>query len=347
MPQIKASASNPLTAFVIDGLEYEKSDFDLFYDFKDFSPPESYDEAKLKVGIEYKSKRETLQDLRHYSEYTDVMGTAYTSREALVADILGLISGGDSISTELQAILDKADLEGFTKPSQSVQDEMGALIGSMKATGIWNKQDLFLNFAYNDVALQDFSRINWKAPSDPLISLFGGLSYDSEGFQGDDVNGYIDTNHNPSTYGGNYLQDNASRFVVMRDLDGGGGINAAIDSEAGGSGNAMHSGGSSAGNRINGGDSTPNTDLSGDGFTMINRTTSTNIQTYKKAVLTNATATSAGVANQNQWLLNILGFFGGNRLSCHGMGGSVLSEAQQFRTDYNTYLVNIGLTAYA
>ena len=102
MPQIKASASNPSTAFVLDGLEYEKSDFDFFYDDKDFSPPESYDEAKLKVGIQYKSNGRTLQDPRHYSEYTDGTGTAYTSREALVAAVAALVSEGTTAITTLE-----------------------------------------------------------------------------------------------------------------------------------------------------------------------------------------------------------------------------------------------------
>lgn len=92
MAKIEASTSSPTTAFVINGREYGKGEFGLFYDDKDFTAPDIYDEAKLKVGIQYKSKKKTLQDSLHYSDYTDVNDTPYASRQALVTAILGLIT---------------------------------------------------------------------------------------------------------------------------------------------------------------------------------------------------------------------------------------------------------------
>ena len=343
MAQIKRSPTTPLLSFVIDGLEHLKGKLGVFYKDEYLN-----DDELLKIGVESKGEStRAIQDAIHYFEYTDGTGAAYTSVDSLVGDLISLISEGDNFQG-LQGILNRADLEGFTKPSQSVQDEMSALIDSMKATGIWNKQDLFLNFAYNDVALQDFSRINWKAPSDPLISLFGGLSYDSEGFQGDNVNGYIDMEHNLSSYGGNYLLNDASRFAVIRDLDTGGGINAAIDSaETGGLNNYMTSSATAAhsvnSNQVASGPE----DTSGDGLKMLDRPDSSTLRIYNKSVSSSFTQPSTSIFNANQVLLKIDTFYGFDKILCYGLGGSMFSEAQQFRSDYNTYLVNIGLTAIA
>ncbi len=73
-----------------------------------------------------------------------------------------------SYSPELQAIIDRANLEGFTLPSETTLLIMDVLIQAMITDGYWAKRDLILNFAYNDDNCREFSMINWKNPSGSL-----------------------------------------------------------------------------------------------------------------------------------------------------------------------------------
>lgn len=74
---------------------------------------------------------------------------------------------------ETKAIIDRAVSEGFTLPSTPTLEYINTLIYSMKADGYWSKRDLILNFAYNDLNCQDFSRINWKNPTGALMTRTG------------------------------------------------------------------------------------------------------------------------------------------------------------------------------
>ena len=281
----------------------------------------------------------------------DIGGATPTDANNAVELINAIINfpkaGGSALSTpELQAILDRADLEGYTKPSSLVQSEMDTLILAQQASGIWDKEDVFFNFAYNDATLQDFSRIDWKSPTGTLGTLFGGISYGIQGFAGDGVNGKFDTGFTPSTDGVNYTLDDASRFMVLGTLQGSGGGGIDFNSAPGFS-NTMQFG-NSAVHRINqsSGNLNAAANLINDGFKGINRTSSTNVELFNKSTQISRTATSTSLDAGTQTVLG--GFSFTDRIaSCYQMGASVVSETPQFIIDYNIYLVNIGLTAYA
>jgi len=82
---------------------------------------------------------------------------------------------------ETQAIIDRAVLEGFTLPSGPTLAYINTLIAVMKVDGYWTKRDLILNFAYNDLNCENFSRINWKNPTGnlanyvrlPIVNMLG------------------------------------------------------------------------------------------------------------------------------------------------------------------------------
>lgn len=67
-------------------------------------------------------------------------------------------------SPELDLVIKRAIDEGYTLPNENTQIALDQYIKSLKANGIWYKQDIIFNFAYNDLALSNFSRINLKNP---------------------------------------------------------------------------------------------------------------------------------------------------------------------------------------
>jgi hypothetical protein len=419
---------------------------------------------------------------------------------------------------ETQAIVNRAILEGFTLPDQFKLNCIDRLIREMKLSGYWQKRDLILNYAYNDDAVEDFTRINWKDPSGVLTdhiktnkynlcgptedfsssawgkvgtgaqinsnvaiapdgnmtadrwtngtrlqqsvgnnviisetynwsvygkadsgnllrlhitaniptgnavfdlstgvivstggnvisasisnegsgwyrcsiaytpvggevalnsfnsgeSIFiwgaqltrgatlqpyqpisgnrGLLLYDNEGSIGPVANfeDYIDTNFNTSVNGLTYTLDEASRDAVLFNtlavtpfiisgVDG----SATIDSWRRTN---------SVVNRINqAGNVNLNSafDLGGQGYKGINRINSTTVTLINKNVIGDRTANSSALANAKHFLHKSGGFTSDNIISFFSMGASVVSESQNFRTAYNTYLTSIGLSPIA
>ena len=93
---------------------------------------------------------------------------------------------GTGYSSELQAIINRANLEGFIIPAEATLLSIDVLIEAMKASGYWGKRDLILNFCYNDINCRRFSMINWKNPSGALaqeVNLYYNLLPRSEEFE--------------------------------------------------------------------------------------------------------------------------------------------------------------------
>lgn len=86
-------------------------------------------------------------------------------------------------SPELQAIINYANSQGFSLPDTPTLVYTDIFIKQLIADGIWSKLDLFYNCGYNDTSLADFSRINWKDPSNFLMSIndIGSRSFYSFG----------------------------------------------------------------------------------------------------------------------------------------------------------------------
>ncbi|MFA5644536.1 MAG: type II secretion system protein [Patescibacteria group bacterium] len=247
-------------------------------------------------------------------------------------------------SAELTAIIARAEAEGFTLPSVSTLRQVDILIGAMKTSGFWDEQDLILNFAYNNTDLANFSRINWKNPSDPLAVRNGGLTYGVYGELGNGSNAHIDTNNNPSTYGGNYTLNDAGRGAVIFSAG------SVIDGTANASINSLRNGNLDA-HKINQLATTalsPSADLSGVGYKGVNRDDATNVRFYNKATELNGTANSSSLYNGNQYLMRRGGTYSSIGISFYHLGGSISQTiTQNFRIAYNAYLVSIGLTAIA
>jgi hypothetical protein len=244
---------------------------------------------------------------------------------------------------DMQAVIDKAIAESFALPSTSVLKAMNKKIVQMKADGIWGKLDTYFNFATNSTSFANFSRICSKRRV--LGTINGGLITTVNGFEGNGVDAYFDTNFNPSTFAGNYSLDFASRLSVLYKIFDADPVIDGIMTNA----NNMMSNNNSNAQRIN---QTLNSisaaDMSGTGLKAIIRDNSDDLRLTNKSVEMNRTASSTLIRSENQWLFRRGATYGDSGQSVYAMGESLTyTETQNFRTAYNTFLTEIGLTPIA
>lgn len=256
-------------------------------------------------------------------------------------------AGYTPINNELQQIINRANYEGFTLPSNSILSYCDTLITEMKNDGVWSVGDVYFNFAYNDINLSDFARINWKNPYGGLgiATLNGTVTYQVDGFKGNGVDGYINTRFNPFSGGFNYTLNNAGRFLIVSQQNTG--VLFQGDGIITNSNNRMTLFGGNA-YIINAGNSGISTNAGGTGLKGIMRYASNNILAINTSVTTTGSTASTSLANSNQLILNSSGNCGDACISNYYMGASLTNtQVQNFRTYYNTFLTNVGLTAFA
>jgi hypothetical protein len=249
-------------------------------------------------------------------------------------------------SPELKAVIARATLEGFTLPSASTLNFCNTLILSMISSGYWAKRDLILNFAYNDTACENFSRINWKNPTGNLALKVASPLYQVGGWKGTGSTAdYINTLYNLLSSSVQYTLNNASREAILTHA---GTSVSMIDGSATGFVETMRAGTFNS-HKINSTNNllSANVDLAGLGYTAINRTSATNVELFKKAVQFSRTATSTSLTNASQRILNGAFLAGTVCVGYYSIGSQVVTEGQLLRTAYNTYLTNIGLSAIA
>jgi hypothetical protein len=124
---------------------------------------------------------------------------------------------GLSFDADYQAVLDRATTLGYTLPTIEQQNLQNTLLLNMKADGVWDKLDVFYNFANNGSV--GFATINWKSPSLYLASPTNNPTFTfNVGFTGVGT-GFINTNFAP-TNGVQYQQNNASRYLYLHTANG-------------------------------------------------------------------------------------------------------------------------------
>jgi len=247
-------------------------------------------------------------------------------------------------SAELAAIIARADTEVFTKPSAPTQTALQTFISNLLNDNIWNDIDLFLLFSYNDVAAENFSRINIKNPSSNLASFISPI-YTVNGFKGNGGGiGYIDTNFNLVTDAVNYQQDSASRIGVLYEAPTAGATNR-FDGQATGDQNFMFITNTTQ-NRINSTNTTTNVNMNGTGLKAYSRVDANNIVCHNQGVAENRASVSTGVDAENMWILNHDGNEGDAGIGLYILGGDLSGKMSLLRGHYGTYLSAIGLTEF-
>jgi hypothetical protein len=119
------------------------------------------------------------------------------------------ISQGSAFDADYQAVLDRASTLGYTAPSAAQQTLQNTLVEDLKTAGVWSKLDAFYLFATDGDS--DYATLNFVAPSSFQATKTNSPTFTAdEGFTGDGVSAYLDTNLNASTDTTNYTQDDAS-----------------------------------------------------------------------------------------------------------------------------------------
>ena len=247
---------------------------------------------------------------------------------------VSLNEGGIPLETEYQAVLAKAIDLGYDLPTLEQQILQNDLLKAMKSSGVWNKLDVFYNFANDGGA--SFGTINWKNPNANLAILEGAPAFALDiGFTGS-AGSFINTNFSGSN-GTQYSQNNASRYVYMYTASGSNPIDGLLLV----AGNSIRIT-TSPSQQINQGTSpiTPsnfqfNTTR---GMKSIHRTSITDVTLFNGTISENRLATSAARSTANQLVLRAGGAQGAHTVSMYAMGASLISENAAFVADYNTYI---------
>lgn len=252
------------------------------------------------------------------------------------------------ISAQTQAILDRADALGFDRPSG---EKINLIVHFWLTSGMWATQDVIFNFAYNNPLYNNFKTINWKNPSGALLTIHGGMNQQPYGFEGNAIDGYLDTKFNPTIGTNNYKLNDASRGIVVYKQYLGTTSNSLLDCVGNRVYNSMYNTNTNQ-NKVNiSFNVTPQLiDFSGEGYKLLIRDNSTKQRGVSATGTQETTINSVGLSNSNQVLLGSTsgGFFGNAGTSFYHMGGALpTSFYADFRTVYNNYLVSIGLNPNA
>jgi len=127
-------------------------------------------------------------------------------------------SGMDIFCAEYRAVYDS----WTNKPSTADSAKYNTWVLSKIADGTWAKKDVLYNFAVHTNADGE-ALVNWKNPGTHDATLVNAPAFVAyEGFTGDGVSAYINSNWNPTSHGVNYTFNNASVGVYSRiDANGG------------------------------------------------------------------------------------------------------------------------------
>lgn len=249
-------------------------------------------------------------------------------------------------STETLNIISKARSLGYTLPDIPTTIAIDTLIADMKSIGVWTTNDIYRQFAYNNLSLDLFSLIDWKNPERALTTRTGDYIYTVNGYTAGGTSGFLDTVYNPATEGVNYTLNSARRSYVV--ISPG---NATIEAAGSTANNrtSLTAAGSTT-QRINQGTNLINAavNISGNGYTAIMRLDSTNIKFIKKDLEFDRTAASTSINSNNQHLLRTQSVFSTNTLLSYSMGAPITyTQSQLYRAAYNKFLRTLGLVEYA
>lgn len=250
-------------------------------------------------------------------------------------------------SSELKAVIDRANSEGFTLPSSFTLKKVDTFIQTLKSQGAWSICDYLRVSAFNNTAVENFARINMVNPTGSLVTIFGGMTYTVNGFQGDKVNGLIDTGVNLSLTT-NYVQDSATRLYVLQSSTTNS-VSRAFEGVQGSTSNQLWNSNNTAQKINQGTSSLPNSvDMSGTGLKAIVRSSSTNVELYNRENQYSETRTSASRFNSNQTEFRSNNVYADCTIAL-SLYSAALNATQitNIRTAFNSYLTEIGLTSFA
>lgn len=128
--------------------------------------------------------------------------------------------GGAIYSAEYQAVLDYADANSITTPSNAQNDINDAIIVNFKTESIWGEFDLFYYFK-QESGMDEFATLNWDDPSKFRLTGSNKPTFEAdEGYLAENGSGhYFETNFIPLTDSVN--NSKTSSAVIFKIYDSG------------------------------------------------------------------------------------------------------------------------------
>jgi hypothetical protein len=121
---------------------------------------------------------------------------------------IGASASGIILEPGFTDVLKRTATLGNRNPSPGQQKKLSTLYRGISDDGDLSNLDVFFSFM-NDGS-KEFGAVNWKHPADSLASYVSSPVWTSnQGVSSNGV-GYINSNYNPSTYGGNFTQNSCS-----------------------------------------------------------------------------------------------------------------------------------------
>lgn len=252
--------------------------------------------------------------------------------------LLGAGQGqNSSFDADYQAVLNRATALNYALPTAPQQIIQNNLVLALKAGGIWTELDVLYIFANDATNGFNFGSLNWKNPNLYQSNPNNPITFTAnQGFTGQGVGSFIDTNFNPFLNGVKYQQNNASRYVYMFQANG----TESLDGVASSTANNMRRI-STPSQRINQGSTQLNSsfDFSATrGMKSIHRTSATNVELFNATTQGSRTATSDTVASLNQLILRLGSSYGLHTVSMYAMGASLVAKNTVFVTAFDNYI---------
>lgn len=158
-----------------------------------------------------------MRQVCYPNPYGAIICVPESGRNIFMQDLFGLQGGGGGgkFVQEYQDVIDYAISQNFELPSDAVMQLQNELVKSLVEDGIWNELDVFYNFLGD--GSEQFALINWKNPG-TFTAINNGAAYQLfDGFKGNGVNAYLDTQFIPSG-GINLTLNDSSFFTAMAQL---------------------------------------------------------------------------------------------------------------------------------
>ncbi len=208
------------------------------------------------------------------------------------------------------------------------------LIKAMKLSGNWDLIDYLLILDQGVPGLYDLKGL-------VQANVFGGVTFDAQGAEGNGIDGYIDTGWNPSTDGINHVLDNA--FISSMVLTVGGGGDSAVNFGARAIATSRSYMTDGDATFINNGVTTdPAPGLTSDTLRTVYREDSTNVFIGDDGVQVGTEAQpSTTVPNTDIDVFRLAGadaFYSDSKLGMVAAGAAVGFDHTAFNTEIRTYL---------
>jgi hypothetical protein len=246
-------------------------------------------------------------------------------------------SGGGGYDADAQLYFD--ELTGTV--SNDVKTLVNNLVVTLKDDGNWPYID---HLPLMNMPNEQNAMVNLKSPSDPLMVNYNSCVHTPYiGIAGNGTNAYIDTNYNPSTYGGNYTLNSASISVFSKTEYTGFVSPVGFDSATGTAVLVLKTGTSFLGVLNANFSGLGNTNSSSIGFFHLNRSSATNSDAYLNGVfLGTELNNSTGISNLNNYLFAVNSngtpnFIAPHQLALYSIGSGQINPAT-FNTAITTFV---------